>query len=159
MAQDAEFRIQKRQVPAIVRTHGNLALDGHFMCSEVSDHHSGQERLTDLLNSNEPFVPFFENKRKGATLLNKDHIFLVELKGPDTDATGTAAIGETHLIELVLGSGGAFEGRCLVSGPPGHTRTLDYLNRTEHRFLYLDAPEGFRIVNLNHVITVKDLGK
>lgn len=33
-----------------------------------------------------------------------------------------------------------------------------FLNRNEHRFLYLDAPEGFRIVNLDHVISVKDLG-
>lgn len=161
MVEDSEFRIEKREVPALVRTHKHTALEGLFMCSAISAEHTGRERLTDLLNDPEPFVPFFETKRQGATLINKDHIFVVELKGPDLahDDQLSNPMGEMHLIELTLGTGGTFEGQCLVTGAAGHTRTLDYLNRTQHRFIYVDAPEGYRILNLNHVISVRDLGK
>lgn len=161
MVEDSEFRIEKREVPALVRTHKHTALEGSFMCSEISSEHTGRERLTDLLNGEEPFVPFFETKRQGATLINKDHIFVVELKGPDVahDDQVSNPMGEMHLIELTLGTGGTFEGQCLVTGAAGHTRTLDYLNRERHRFIYIDAPEGYRILNLNHVISVRDLGR
>lgn len=161
MADESDFQIPKREVPALVRTHKHEALEGVFMCSEVSETHTGRERLTDLLNLDEPFAPFFEAKREGATLLNKDHIFVVELKGPDVahEEQLNNPMGEMHLVELSLSTGGTLEGQVLVAGPLGHNRTLDYLNRERHRFIHVDAPEGYRIVNLNHVIRVRDLGR
>ncbi len=157
MTERVELKLQKLRVQVIVRLSNGHAYKGDFLLAPTSDAHHGHERVKDLLNSPETMVPFFNPEKEAAILLNKQHIQMVEMQGPDLagDPENEPDFAEHRQLVVTLTAGIKIRGDILVTMPPGQDRTLDFLNRGE-QFLYVNSRDGLRIINIDHLIAVED---
>jgi hypothetical protein len=148
------YRVIKRLVPVRVRLTTGRQIAALVKCAEQAEHHAGRERVRDLLNAREPMIPLWNEVSQTSTLVNKRFIELVELVEPDSsDAPDFAT---PRQVTLLLSSESGLRGSLRIATPPGHERTLDFLNEGD-RFFYLETETGVQVVNLDHVVTVTDL--
>jgi hypothetical protein len=156
MSDEEAFRVIKRLVPIRVRLTTGRQISALVKCAEQAEHHRGRERVKDLLNAPEPLLPLWNEVSQTSTLVNKRFIELVELVEPDLASEDMPDLSTHRAVTILLSSESGLRGSLYVSSPPGHERTLDFLNGGD-RFFYLESETGVQVVNIEHVVTVTDL--
>jgi len=134
-----DLRVPKRRVPVEVVLPGGVARRVSVFLAEAAPGHDGPERLSDLLNGSDAFIPAQELTGGGMTFLHRTSIALARVT-PDVepDAGGGFTIPTEHEVEITLTDGSRLTGLVSYVLPPEHARLVDYLNRAEPFFRLLE---------------------
>jgi len=153
---EPSLRVAKVGVPVTVLLAGGTVLEGEVhVFPGVGE---GRERVIDLLNAPEPFLPL--TSKSGASLLGKSQVVTVTV-GERFDARlGGAAAPTAPEVDVEINLAAVPDRRALVRGqlrldmPPDQLRLLDYLNGAR-AFFPMAVPEGAVIVSRSFVVGVR----
>lgn len=149
-----ELRVPKRRVPVDVVLPGGVAQNVFVFLSEAAPGHDGPERLADLLNGTDPFIPAQVANGGGMTFLHRISIAVARV-APEFDLeAGEAVSPDTeHEVEITLVDGTRVQGRVGYSLPPERARLVDFLNLCEPFFRVVE-PDAVALVGRAHVARV-----
>jgi hypothetical protein len=148
-----ELRVPKREVAAdvIFQYAADRSQACLFYLSLYTPRRSGEESLSDFLNSQFSFFPLRDKESRDFFIVHVNQVLLVaEVKAPP------AALGRP--LRLVLQNGSRFS---LHATEPRHawrSRPIDLLN-DEERFISLARQDRTRVhVNKRHIARVEGMG-
>lgn len=125
--------------------------------SEFASSHVGAERLSDLLNGPEDFLPALELDGEVMTFLNRAAVSAARV-APEVEADANAAdeatIPTEHDVELTLTDGTVLRGLVSYVRPPERSRLQDYLNETPPFFRLLEQGNRIALVNKRHIARI-----
>ncbi|MFN2545954.1 MAG: hypothetical protein ABR567_00825 [Myxococcales bacterium] len=147
-----ELKVPKRRAQVEVLLPGGAARQVTVFLSEFASRHNGPERLSDLFNASEDFVPALDVLSETMTFLNRHGIAAARV-AREWELGEEAPAGEQHEVEIALVDGTTLRGTVTVVLPPGRTRLLDFLNDAQP-FLRLDEKERVALVNKRHIARV-----
>lgn len=148
-----ELRIPKRRVPVDVVLPGGVTRNVLVFLSEAAPGHEGPERLSDLLNGSDAFIPAQEANGGGMTFLHRTSIAVARVAAEfDLDAASFTPETE-HEVEIALADGSHLCGRVRYSLPPERARLVDFLNRAEPFFRLVER-DAVALVGRAHVARV-----
>lgn len=118
-----------------------------FFLSRMSATHHGKETIAELLNSVHPFVPA-RCEGEDVILLNLNNVVAVRTNESPP---------ETMIRDLHIGvrRGQVFDVQQVEPMPPGHNRTVDFLN-LDRRFLGFREGNGMLYFHKHHIVQVID---
>jgi len=147
-----DLRVPKRRAQVEVLLPDGSAREVTVFLAEFAPRHSGPERLSDLLNAADDFVPALDVAADAMTFLNRHGIAAARV-GREWELAEEAPSGEKHEVEITLVGGTTLRGTVTVVLPPGRTRLLDFLNDAQP-FLRLAESEKIALVNKRHIARV-----
>lgn len=146
------YRVPKHRVPAEVVLAGQPPREIELFLAERAERHTGRQRPSDLLASDEPFFPV----RAGASgheLLRRSAVLVLSVRARDEldpappESEGPAEEGaERREVFLQMEDGTEVRGSITYLGPSGSRRLQDYLNRAEP-FVRVRDGDLIRLVN------------
>ncbi len=151
-----EFRVPKTAVRVDVLLDGGRLVSGEVHAASEPGTPLGRERVLDLLQADEHFLPI--TGAEGARLVNKNRIVAVRVAEPQDAGIDEVDEIDVHaLIEVRLArvpeERSLLRGTVAIAMPPGRTRVLDYLNGVGP-FLPLATGEGMLLVARRYVLEV-----
>ncbi len=116
--------------------------------------HTGTETVADRLNDGTPFFPLRVLQPEPATYLvgkaQVRYVLAPDSSGDERVALRRAASTQVGVVAL-LEDGEALSGVLFIELPPGHTRTLDYVNLPDQQFVLMALPGHDCLINLSRV--------
>lgn len=127
--------------------------------AEHGPHAFVRQRVLDLLNEVESFLPARDLETGERESFNSRAVLWIAASRASLDAEGSAdeLFEHRRLVRVDLSGGGALAGEVLYSAPDGETRLVDYLNRRE-RFFRLWEGDRVVLVNKDFVLRVVEAG-
>ena len=117
----------------------------------------------DTLASHEKFKKKMEfpfELREGTTVLyNREHLVAVALEPGVSEAEldpGYDIATQRH-VGMLLSTGMRVRGKVAVYAAPGRDRLSDY-TRTPELFRHVETPDGTVVVNLAHIVELREIG-
>lgn len=156
MITDISYRIPKDRFPVALRLAGGTRLVGAMFIQGISRTRSGREEPTDIMNEADPFFPFVSEQDE-TFLIAKDRVSEVELLAPMDDDSERHAGARLVDIEMSLVGGESRRGSMLLETPSDRPRLLDFLNRTQERFVLLHNRDGVRLINRSLIERIRPL--
>jgi hypothetical protein len=150
MAEDLKVPKQRAQVEVLLA--GGGARQVVVFLAEFASMHSGRERLSDLLNGGEDFVPALDGATGEVTFLGRQSIAAARV-APEWEPLDEATQAAEHELEVTLADGTKLRGRVSFVMPPGRSRLLDYLNDAPP-FLRLAERGSVALINKRHIARV-----
>ena len=147
-----ELKVPKRRAQVEVLMPGGAARQVTVFLAEYAPRHSGPERLSDLLNAHDDFVPALDVAGDAMSFLNRHGIAAARV-AREWEAAGELEGGEQHEVEITLVDGTTLRGTVTFVMPPGRSRLLDYLNDAQP-FVRLAEQEKVALVNKRHIARV-----
>ncbi len=148
-----ELRVPKRRTPVEVILPGGAVRQVVVFLSEFASNHVGAERLSDLLNGTDDFVPAVEQEGERLTFLNRSSVAAARV-APEVEEDANAADGATipteHEVEITLVDGTVLKGLVTYVLPPDRSRLNDYLNEAPPFFKLLEG-KHLSLINKRHV--------
>lgn len=156
-----EEQLRVPKVPVLVELvlDGGRRFRGILHLSPAAGCHGGRERVIELLDAPEPFLPMTVTG-SGAHLLAKERIVLVQV--PEPEDAGLGDIGAAAMTNVELGLATMppdmrhLRGTMTIAMPPGRVRLLDYLNETGP-FIPLQTDGGTVLVARRYIVHVSQL--
>jgi hypothetical protein len=143
------LRVPKRRVVIEVSFADGESHRVAVFLAEMASTHGGQERIADLFNAQQEFIPAVEIEGGAMTFLSRAAIAVVRTDEPDWDRDELNLPVE-HEVEVLLDSGQSLRGLLSYVLPPGRCRVIDYLNEAAPFFSLLDEGRT-ALVNKRHV--------
>jgi hypothetical protein len=152
-----DLRVPKRRVAVEVVLPGGAVRRVAVFLAEAAPSHGGPERLSDVLNGSEEFIPAFDEEAQRMTFLARRAIALVRVAHEvEADEEDDLTIPTEHEVEITLADGGLLRG--LVSYlRPGNARLVDFLNERAPFFRLLER-DAATLVSRRHVARVALIG-
>ena len=152
----SDYRVEKNRVPVVVRTLGGECMEGDVFLQSYTPDRRGQEEVSDLLNSPDPFFPM--RCRDGAIrLLAKERIVEAELLEPPPEDDARPLGAREAMVEMTLSTGRRLTGCFFYQVPSARPRIVDYLNGLTQRFILGQSEESWRLVNWRHLDSIRPL--
>lgn len=149
-----QLRVPKTPCQVLVGLPGGDRRSVSLFLSDFADTHPGRERIADLLNGPQHFLPALDESIGGITLLNRVGIAWVRVPAEeDLDPTSDHTLPHEHQVELTLVDGTVLKGIVSFVRPDGRSRLVDFLNEPIPFFRLFDS-EGLVLVNRRHVALV-----
>jgi hypothetical protein len=148
-----DLRVPKRQVPVEVVLPGGHSRQVALFVAEAAAGHEGPERVSDLLNGREPFIPALDRDAGSMTFLQRTSIAVARTSAEAEPEAAGFTIPMEHDVEITLSDGTRLTGTVTFVAPPQHERLIDFLNRPEPFFRLLER-EGVALVGRAHVARV-----
>lgn len=153
-----DLRIPKRAVPVEVVVPGGGVRRVSVFLAEGAASHPGPERVSDLLNGSEPFIPAREEPGGAMTFLHRASIAVARVAADEEPADASYTIPTEHEVQIALADGTLLAGLVSYVAPENHGRLVDFLNRPEP-FIRLLTPDGVALVGRAHVARVALLSR
>lgn len=118
-----------------------------FFLNRMSATHHGEETVSEFLNSEHLFVPV-RYEDEGVILLHLENVVAVR-----TEENPPATAGRK--LHIGVRRGQMFDVQQVEPMPPGHDRTVDYLN-LDRRFLGFREGTGMLYLHKHHMVQVID---
>jgi hypothetical protein len=155
---ESELRVEKARAEAIVTLSNGDSVHGWFFVSGGSPRHTGPERVGDLLNAEEGFLPF-ETDEHGpvrTVLYHRQHIVTVGL-GMNAEARLDSGydVARERRLSLKLSNGKRLVGKVRVQRPEPQVRLSDWARSTEP-FRYVETGGGTFLVNTAYIVEVHE---
>jgi hypothetical protein len=147
-----DLRVPKRRAQVEVLMPGGAARQVTVFLSEFASRHNGPERLSDLLNAEEDFIPAVDATTDTVVFLNRHGIAAARI-AREWEISRDEPPGEQHELEIALVDGTTLRGAVTVVLPPEHARLLDFLNDAQP-FVRLAEREKVALVNKRHIARV-----
>jgi len=159
----SEFRVEKRRARAELTLTSGPTVQGCFFLAGSAAGHSGPERVADLLNGETGFFPFELAGGSGGSathtaLYNRAHVVVVRLLEQTTEARHDPGydVATERRVRILMSSGTTVSGTVRVYRPAGRDRLSDYA-RTPETFRYVEAGSETFIVNMEHVVELREM--
>ncbi|BDG10576.1 hypothetical protein [Anaeromyxobacter paludicola] len=141
-----ELRVPKRKVPVEVGLSGGGTRRVAVFLAEYASHHTGAERLGDLLNGEGEFIPALDEEAKAMTFVNRAGVAFARVsRAVEAGGDGELTIPTEHTVEVALVDGRTLRGLVSYVLPPERSRLVDYLN---------DGPPFFPLLEADAVVLV-----
>ncbi len=126
---------------------------GRVFLAEIARAHSGPERLEEMLNQSEPFIPL--SGKGNFSILNKRHLVYLTTsdRGEIDYYRNLITIARREDVRLILRGRKALSGTLLIEMPMGMDRVLDYLN-SQRVFLPLLVGKLLALVNCSSIVSL-----
>jgi hypothetical protein len=147
-----ELKVPKRRVQVEVLLPGGGMRQVTVFLSDFASHHGGPERLSDLLNGPDEFVPALDAQTDTMTFLGRGSIAAARV-APEWEIDPALAGSEEHEVEITLVEGMQLRGTLRYALPPGRTRLLDHLNDAQS-FVRLEERDNIALINKRHIARV-----
>lgn len=148
----AEQRIVKMTRKVLITLLDGRQLSGEVFLGLYEAHHSGHQKVGELLNGADDFIPF--KTSDAVFLLNIAQILMVETsKEEELDELMT--LGKQYPVQVSLLHSKELTGEAYVDLPDETCRVRDWLNQPI-AFLRLFLPDQIIYVNRRYVISVQD---
>jgi hypothetical protein len=158
LAASSVFRVDKQRTEAILTLTSGATVAGHFFTSPGSAMHVGPERVADLLNSEPGLFPFEITETGGSrtVLVNRDHVVAVAVAGDEARRDPGYEFATPRMVSVLLSNAQRILGSVRVYQPEGHSRLSDWARQAE-RFRYVETADATFIVNVGHVVEVREV--
>src|SRR6185295_6482503 len=120
----SEFQFEKRRAAATVTLSTGSAVDGHFFIAAGITHHEGPERVGEVLNGDQGFIPFeiIDGDGNRTVLLNRVHVVLVALAEDEASRDPGHAVAPQRHLRMRLSTGPHLTGLVRIRRPEGRDR-------------------------------------
>ena len=147
-----ELKVPKRRVQVELLVPGSPARQVTVFLAEFAPTHTGPERLSDLLNAHDEFVPALDHASGNMTFFGR-HAIAAARVGREWELGEESAPGQAHEVEIQLGDNTVLRGTVTFVLPHERTRLLDYLNDPQP-FVRLAEKEHVALINKRHIVRV-----
>ena len=147
---DQRISVDTRAV-RLVLSDGSC-LDGDLFLHLQGAHHSGPQRVGDLLNGDELFLPVRNSGKTG--MVNLEQVVSVAV-ATDQEFDELLTLGEEHRICVIPEAGEPIDARIFVNLPGGRVRVKDFLNQPQ-RFLMLLQGDHVVYIARQRILRVED---
>lgn len=147
-----EPKIEKETRPALFELSDGSEMEGEVFLRLHEAHHTGRQKLGDLLNGDSPFIPVKTNGN--ILLLNRSHIVLGKAES-EWEEDDLMTLGKQHAIWVKMVNGEEIQGKIFVNISEVAFRVKDYFNQPDD-FLPLMQPEWIVYINRKFVLSVHD---
>jgi len=151
-----DLRVPKHEVEAEIALEGGTRRRMVFFLSDASLAHVGPERISDIMNSSQAFVPARDPKTRQVVFLSHSAIMTVRASPIVATETETWEALYRHPVEVTLRGGGKVRGAMEYSLAPEHSRVIDYLSQPHPFFAIADGKE-LVLINKHHTLQVAPL--
>lgn len=150
-----QWRVEKKQVQVTLTTTDGTVLNGDLYLATTSSHHVGPERVVDLFNGDNDFVPFKASGAKEAVILNRNNLLEI-IVGETEEALPylTASSPTVREVTVFLNGGETRQGKLMYVMPPEDSRVSDFLNNTD-RFFPLVIDDKTHLLLRSSVVRVE----
>jgi hypothetical protein len=154
------LRIEKTRSHASVTLSNGDTLFGCFFLAGASLRSTGRERVIDVLNDDLRFFPFevHDSGPVRTVLINRAHVTMAILANPEARRDPGYEIATERAVSICLASGKRLDGSIRVYRPVGRDRLSDWA-REPDGFRYVESGDATVIVNVAHVIEVKEISR
>jgi hypothetical protein len=150
----SDYRVPKRRLPVRVTLAGGASLDVHLFLAAFAGNHAGEERVEDLLNGPDDFIPAEEAESGTVTLLNRSALVVAVLTQEGVnDPPGVVGEGVEHAVTVLLLDGSELTGLVRYARPEANGRLSDFLNEPTP-FLEVRVDGGRAFVGKRHVARI-----
>ncbi len=146
-----DLKVPKRRAQVEVLLPGGAVRQVTIFLAEYASAHDGPERLSDLLNGGDDFVPALDLASDTMTFLGRQSIAAARV-APDWDEEDAPATSQQE-VEITLTDGTELHGTMAFVMSEEHSRLLDYLNDSPP-FLRLIEQGRVALVNKRHIARV-----
>jgi hypothetical protein len=143
------LRVPKRRVVIDVSFADGESHRVAVFLAETASAHRGQERIADLFNGEQEFIPAAEIEGGAMSFLTRGAIAVVRSDEPDWDRDELNLPVE-HEVEVLLDSGQSLRGLLSYVLPAERCRVVDYLNEAAPFFALVEDGRT-ALVNKRHV--------
>jgi hypothetical protein len=147
-----ELRVPKRRAQVELLLPGGGVRQVMVFLAEFASGHAGHERLSDLMNGPNDFLPALDLSTDTMSFVGRAGIAAARV-GQDWESSYGLGDAEEHEVEIELSDGTALRGIVQFELPPDRSRLLDYLNDSRP-FVRLDEGEKVILVNKRHIARV-----
>jgi hypothetical protein len=155
VVESSAFRVEKQRTDAVIILTTGTCVAGHFFLSQASPTITGRERVAELLNAEPGFFPF-EDEGGNTVLYNRNHVVTVELFDDEASRDPGYGLATRRTVSVSLSNGQRLRGSVRVYRPEGRDRLSDWA-RHESRFRYLETTDSTFVVNVDHVVDVREV--
>lgn len=160
----SELRIEKRRAAAELTLATGATVRGSFFLAGSSASGAGPERIADLLNAEAGFFPFelpaTSSGREHIVLYNRTQVVSVTLEGAEAAEAQLEpgyGVATERRVRLGLSDARSIDGRVRVYRPTGRDRLSDYARGGE-LFRYVETDRATLIVNMEHIVDLREIG-
>ena len=148
-----ELKVPKRRAQVeLLLPYGNGSRQVLVFLAEFAGSHAGHERLSDLLNGENEFLPAVDLATDTMSFVGRAGIAAARC-GKEWESSYGLGDAEEHEVQITLADGTALRGIVQFELPPDRSRLLDYLNDAQP-FVRLDEGEQVVLVNKRHIARV-----
>lgn len=145
-------RISKETCDVLFSLADGRKVWGEVFLNLFGAHHDGPQRVGELLNSDEPFVPI--KTEEGTELVHLRQLVSAQVEA-EHELDELMLLGEHYHVTVQTVLGQSFQAEVYVDLPEGGRRVKDYLNRTEG-FLRFIIGEQVLYLNRCFIVSVRD---
>lgn len=148
----SEHKLATRSCHIEMQLATSELLQGEIFLQLVGAHSFGGQRLDELLNSEDCFLPLRNDGE--VTLVNLRQVASISIPD-DKEKNSMMRLGERHLVSVRTSVGAPFEAEVYVNLPSNRTRVKDFLNQ-KLRFLPFFTGDQVVYLNFRYILQVKD---
>lgn len=147
-----EQKIAKRRRQVLFTLADGSEISGNVFLGLYEVSHQGPQRVGELLNGCEGFVPV--ETPDGTVSLNVANIISAITPGSD-EIDELMTLGQKYLVRITTLDGKEVEGEVYVNLPQDRCRVSDYLNRAQ-RFCRVFLPGRIAYIGTRFILAVRD---
>jgi len=147
-----ELKVPKRRAQVELLLPGGGSRQVLVFLAEFAGSHAGHERLSDLVNGPNEFLPAVDLATDTTIFVGRAGIAAARV-GREWESSYGLGDAEEHEVEITLADGTTLRGIVQFELPPDRSRLLDYLNDVQP-FVRLDEGEKVILVNKRHIARV-----
>jgi hypothetical protein len=144
--------IQKETQQVTVVLSDGTQIDGEVFLRLHEAHHTGRQKIGDLLNQDLSFIPI--RTSKGFILLNRSQIVSVKIK-QEFEKDEIMTLGKKYAVRVRTVQGKEVVGDMFVNLPEESCRIKDHLNQPI-RFFSLFQSASILYINREFILSVQD---
>jgi len=133
----SDYKVEKKRFSVTLFFPNETAKEGDIFLSYLAAHHEGHERVIDVLNQRDPFIPI-HFKDEATKLVNKDNILMVTFPSDGEETEDSVFTDSRVEVVIHLIKDTCLEGNFCFSLPIHSRRVKDFLNQSS-----VDKPEPF----------------
>ncbi len=150
----SDLRVPKHRLAVEIVLPGGARRRVAVFLAEAAAGHEGPERLSDLLNGAEDFIPALDEEAGVMTFLNRAAVALARVPGgAEAEPGDEFTLPTEHQVEITLVDGTRLSGLVSYILPADRARLVDFLNQ-KAPFLRLVENGGVTLVSRRHVARV-----
>ena len=157
---DSNLRIHKQRSDAVIQLTTGETVLGKIFTSAGTLHHSGPERIGDLLNAESGFFPFEVHGATGprTAIYNRAHIVTVMISTDEPRQNPGYEVATSRSVTMLLSTGRRLSGVIRIYQPEGHNRLSDW-TRSRDQFHYVETEGQTFLVNGAHIVEVSEVSE
>lgn len=147
-----EQKIAKNRRHVILTLADGSVVEGDVFLSLYEAHGHGQQRVGELLNGEEAFLPV--KTIEGTVHLNVSNI-IKACTSSEAERTELMMLGKKYTVQIATLNGETIKGEIFVDLPQDRSRVSDFLNQPD-RFFRVFTPEDIVYIGSRYILAVRD---